>query len=302
MVNPKSADGAGEPRAAQGTRKLAPGLYLVATPIGTARDITLRALDILRDADLLAAEDTRSLRRLMEIHGIDLAGRTLISYHDHNGERARPGLLAALGQGKSVAYAAEAGTPMVADPGFDLARAAREAGHAVTSAPGASAAITALLLSGLPTDRFLFAGFLPPASAKRKSALRELGDVAATLVFYESPKRIAASLKDAVEVLGGERQAAICRELTKKFEEVRRGSLAELSDRIDEMPAKGEIVLLIDRGSSVKISEIDVDSALRSALHSGSVRDAADEVAALTGLKRRAVYQRALQIAREEGG
>ncbi|MDX1786393.1 MAG: 16S rRNA (cytidine(1402)-2'-O)-methyltransferase, partial [Roseovarius sp.] len=195
-------------------RKLEPGLYLVATPIGTARDITLRTLDILASADVIAAEDTRSLRKLMDIHGIALGERPLLAYHDHNGARMRPRLMEALQAGKSVVYASEAGTPMVADPGFDLARAAIAEGLPLISAPGPSAVITALTLSGLPTDRFLFAGFLPNTSSQRKTALAALADVPATLVFYESPKRVAAMLRDAAAVLGGTRRAALARELT----------------------------------------------------------------------------------------
>ena len=175
----------------------------MATPIGTARDITLRALDILAAADVLVAEDTRSLRRLMEIHGVKPGDRPLLAYHDHNGGRMRPRIMAELAAGKSVVYASEAGTPMIADPGYDLVRAARDEGFDVTSAPGPSAVITALTLAGLPTDRFLFAGFLPNAKSQRKSALTELAGVPATLVFYESPKRVAAMLRDAAEVLGG---------------------------------------------------------------------------------------------------
>ncbi|MDQ2092144.1 16S rRNA (cytidine(1402)-2'-O)-methyltransferase [Marimonas arenosa] len=280
---------------------LAPGLWLVATPIGAARDITLRALDILAVADVLAAEDTRSLRRLMEIHGLALSGRPLIAYHEHSGEKVRAKLLQALAEGKSVAYAPEAGTAMISDPGFDLARAARAAGHAVHAAPGASAAITALTLSGLPTDRFLFAGFLPATGAKRKTALAELADVPATLIFYESPRRIAATLKDAAEVLGGARRAALCRELTKKFEEVVSGTLDELAEHAAAKVLKGEIVFLVDRGSSLKIKEIDVDSAIRDALRTESVRDAADRVARETGRKRREIYQRALVLVKEDG-
>ena len=277
------------------------GLYLVATPIGAARDITLHALDILAGADVLAAEDTRSLRRLMEIHGIALGGRPLVAYHDHSGEKVRARLLQAMAEGKSVAYAPEAGTAMVSDPGFDLAREARAAGHAVHSAPGASAAITALTLSGLPTDRFLFAGFLPATGSKRKTALGELAAVPATLVFYESPHRIAEALADAAAVLGGTRPAAICRELTKKFEEVLTGTLDELAAVAAERGLKGEIVFLVARGDSPNIREIDVDSALAVALRTDSVRDAADRVARETGLKRRDVYQRALQLSKEAG-
>ena len=278
---------------------MTPGLYLVATPIGNARDITLRTLDILRGADVLAAEDTRSLRRLMEIHGIPLGERPLVAYHDHNGARARPRLLAALEAGQSVAYASEAGTPMISDPGFDLARAAQEAGFAVTSAPGASAAITALTLAGLPTDRFLFAGFLPNAAGARKKALRDLAGVGATLVFYESPKRLEAMLRDSQEVLG-DRPAAVCRELTKKFEEVRRGNLSELASHFAANPARGEIVVLIGKGDSMSVREIDIESEVRTALATMSVRDAADMVSARLGVKRRPVYQLAMRLAAEQ--
>nr|WP_137699712.1 16S rRNA (cytidine(1402)-2'-O)-methyltransferase [Marimonas lutisalis] len=285
-MNPKSSD-------------LEPGLYLVAVPIGTARDITLRALDILASADVIAAEDTRSTRRLMEIHGVALGDRPLVAYHDHNGERMRPRLLAWLEEGKSVAYASEAGTPMVADPGFDLARAARAAGIAVTTAPGPSAVITALTLSGLPTDRFLFAGFLPNSTGKRKSALRELADVPATLVFYESPKRTAAALADMAAELGSERPAAICRELTKKFEEILTGTLSELAEQAAVRPPKGEVVLVVGRGDSLNVSEIDVGLRLKEVMPGRSLRDAADIVAAETGMKRRDVYQKALALSRD---
>ncbi|MHA7850724.1 16S rRNA (cytidine(1402)-2'-O)-methyltransferase [Roseovarius sp.] len=287
MVNPKR-------------QALAPGLYLVATPIGTARDITLRTLDILASADVIAAEDTRSLRKLMDIHGIALADRPLVSYHDHNGERVRPRLMRALEEGKSVVYASEAGTPMVADPGFDLARSAVEGGYQLISAPGPSAVITALTVAGLPTDHFFFAGFLPNASGKRKTALETLAEVPGTLVFYESPKRVAAMLRDAATVLGGERQAAVCRELTKKFEEVLRGTLDDLATLCSERPLKGEIVVLVDRGRLPKIREFDLDERLMAVLSEHSVRDAADMVAAELGLKRRQVYQRALELDRQQ--
>ena len=276
--------------------KLPPGLYLIATPIGTARDITLRALDILASADVLAAEDTRSLRKLMEIHGVALGDRPLVAYHDHNGDKARPRLLGALAAGKSVAYASEAGTPMVADPGFDLGRAVVEAGHALVSAPGPSAVITALTLAGLPTDQFHFAGFLPNTASRRKTALTALAQVPGTLVFYESPKRIAAMLADAVDILGAERHAVVARELTKKFEEILRGTLAELSADCAARTLKGECVVLIDRGHSPAVSEADVEQKLRAALETMSVRDAADRVSAELGMKRRQVYQLALKL------
>lgn len=278
---------------------LQPGLYLIATPIGTARDITLRALDILGSADVLVAEDTRSLRKLMDIHGVALRDRPMLSYHDHNGAQMRPRILALLDEGKSVVYASEAGTPMVADPGFDLARAARADGHAVVSAPGPSAVIMALTIGGLPTDRFFFNGFLPNSSGQRKNALRELKDVPGTLVFYESPKRIAAMLRDAAEVLGPNRPGAVCRELTKKFEEVIRGTLAELAQTCAERDLKGEIVVLIDRPGLPDVSEADVETLLRTELAESSVRDAADKVSAQTGLPRRQVYQLALKLDRD---
>ncbi|MDG1129222.1 MAG: 16S rRNA (cytidine(1402)-2'-O)-methyltransferase [Paracoccaceae bacterium] len=280
--------------------KLSPGLYLVSTPIGSARDITLRALDVLASADVLAAEDTRTLRKLMEIHGIPLGDRQVLAYHDHNGAQMRPRLLEQMAQGRSLAYASEAGTPMVADPGFDLARAAREAGIAVTAAPGASAVITALTIGGLPTDRFFFAGFLPNSASQRKTALRRYADIPGTLVFYESPKRIAAMLRDCAEVLGADRKAALCRELTKKFEEVISGTLQEIGDVCAERTLKGEMVVLIERKSSENIRESDVDLMLKEALKDKSVRDAADEVSARTGLARRQVYQMALKLEQGE--
>jgi 16S rRNA (cytidine1402-2'-O)-methyltransferase len=282
------------------TGKPAPGLTLVAVPIGAARDITLHALDVLREADVLAAEDTRSLRRLMEIHGIPLNDRPMVAYHDHNGDAARPRLLAAMAAGQSVAYASEAGTPLIADPGYDLARAAREAGHGVTTAPGVSAVITALSLAGMATDRFLFGGFLPNQTKARRDALAELGAVPATLVFYESPKRLDKFLRDAAEVLGAEREAAVCRELTKKFEEVRRGSLASLAEEIAATPVKGEIVVLIARAEKADVSEKFVIDALEREREGGaSVKDAAAKVAQDTGWPRRKVYQLALSLDRD---
>ncbi|MGR3614749.1 MAG: 16S rRNA (cytidine(1402)-2'-O)-methyltransferase [Paracoccaceae bacterium] len=277
---------------------MAPGLYFVATPIGTARDITLRALDVLASADVLAAEDTRSMRRLMEIHGVPLEGRQVLSYHDHSGAGARGALLRALEEGKSVAYASEAGMPLIADPGYDLSRDAAAAGHAVTCAPGASAVLTALTLAGLPTDAFFFAGFLPNASSARRKRLEELKPVPGTLAFYESPKRLAASLGDMATVLG-DRPAAVCRELTKKFEETWRGSLTELATLISENPVKGEVVVLVDRMRSEAVKDSDIESDLKSALTDHSVRDAADIVSRMHDLPRRKVYQMALQLAKD---
>ena len=278
------------------TREIAPGLYLVATPLGNARDITLRALDLLAGADVLAAEDTRSLRRLMDIHGVPLGDRPLVAYHDHNGDRARPRLMAALEAGQSVVYASEAGTPLISDPGFDLMRAALEAGYACTTAPGATAAVAALTLSGLPSDRFLFAGFLPNSAGKRKKVLAELASVPATLIFYESPKRLGAMLRDAAEVLGADRAAVVCRELTKKFEERCAGTLLDLSSKYGAETPKGEIVVVIDRGGDVQTDQATLDDALREALTRGSVKDAAREVSDAFGISRREAYQRAMGL------
>ena len=276
------------------------GLYFLATPIGTARDITLRALDILASADVLAAEDTRSLRKLMDIHGIALEGRTLLSYHDHNGEGQRPRLLRALEEGKSVAYASEAGTPLIADPGYQLGRVVADAGHLVTSAPGPSAVLAALAVSGLATDSFFFAGFAPSAKGARQSYLRSLAEVPGTLVFYESPNRVEKSLADMVEVFGPDREAVMARELTKKFEEVRRAPLSELVAEMAGRSLKGEVVLLVARGEKTQIDENALQDMLKSALQQGSVKDAVATVVEATGAKRREVYQMALKLGQQE--
>ncbi len=278
---------------------LSPGLYFVATPIGAARDITLRALDILASADVLAAEDTRTLKRLMQIHGVPVGARQIIAYHDHNGARVRPKLLAVLAGGKTVAYASEAGSPLIADPGFVLAKEVRAAGIDVFAAPGPSAVIAGLTVSGLPTDRFMFAGFPPTGKSARTKWLRELREVNATLVFYESPKRLSRTLAEMADILGAEREAAICRELTKKFEEVRRGPLNELAAAVSDAPVKGEVVLVIDRLRKSGDSG-SLDDRLAAALTEMSVKDAAAFVAEELSLKRRLVYQRALELRGEE--
>lgn len=282
-------------KATPGARPLAAGLHLVSTPIGTARDITLRALDTLAAADVLAAEDTRTLRHLMEIHGIALNGRPLVAYHGHNAAQALPRLLAAIAEGKSVAYASEAGTPLISDPGFELAREVAARGLPLTAAPGASAVICALTVAGLPTDRFLFAGFPPAAKGARETFLRELAPVRATLVLYESPKRVKELLGNLLQILGAERQAAVCRELTKRFEEVTRGTLAELAAEFAEREVKGEVVVVIDRGAEAVADAGTVDAALDRALQAMSVKDAAAAVAEAFGLARKDVYRMALE-------
>lgn len=274
---------------------LAPGLYFVATPLGNARDITLRTLDILRDADVLAAEDTRSLKRLMEIHGVPLGGRRIVAYHDHNGPVERPKLLARLVEGRSVAYASEAGTPLVADPGYALARDAIAAGHPVFAAPGPTAAVAALTVSGLPTDRFLFAGFPPHAKGARRSWLEDLAPVPATLVLYESPNRLAQTLADCAEVLGSDRPAAVCRELTKKFEEVVRGPLGALAQSYAEAKVKGEIAICIGKGER-KVDAATLEAELREAMTSMKLKAAAAEVAERHGVSKRDLYQLGLEL------
>lgn len=276
--------------------ELAPGLYFVGVPIGTARDITLRALDTLASADLLAAEDTRSLRRLMEIHGVPLDGRKVLALHDHSGTSVQERLIAAIREGKSVAYASEAGMPLIADPGFELSRAAAEAGVMQTCAPGPSAVLTALALGALPTDAFFFAGFLPNSKSARIAALEKLRDVPGTLVFYESPKRLGAMLRDAATALGAGRKAAMCRELTKKFEEIQRDTLENLAELYQAKAPKGEVVVLIDRSRSDSVNHLDLETDLQRALTDMSMRDAVDLVAQAHGLPRRQVYQAALAL------
>jgi 16S rRNA (cytidine1402-2'-O)-methyltransferase len=277
-----------------------PGLHFVATPIGAARDITLRALDILAGAEVLAAEDTRTLRHLMEIHGIAVGDRHILSYHDHNGAAVRPRILAALAEGRSVAYASEAGTPLVADPGYQLARSAIAAGHKVLAAPGPSAVLAALTVSGLPTDRFVFAGFPPAGAGDRKRFLEELATTSATVILYESPKRVGKLLGELVQSFGDERQAAVCRELTKRFEEVSRGTLGVLAAQFAGQSVKGEIVVVIDRSVALVADPRAVETAMRAALLTGSVKDAAAEVARACGMARRDAYALALKLAAGE--
>jgi len=274
---------------------LDPGLYFVATPLGNARDITLRALDILQNASVLAAEDTRTLRRLMEIHGVPLDGRRIVAYHDHSGNRDRAGLIAALRDGKSVAYASEAGTPLVADPGFALSRAAIEAGQTVFPVPGPSAVLAALTASGLPSDRFTFAGFPPSAAGARRKFLEKLSDQAGTIILYESARRLGATLAAASETLGPDREAAVCRELTKKFEEVQRGTLDALAAHYSDTPPKGEIVICIGEGSTT-VDPAELEAALRKAMKTQSLKDAAREVADRFGVSRRDLYQLGLNL------
>lgn len=284
---------------ARANANFAPGLYLIATPIGAARDITLRALDLLAGCDILVAEDTRSLRRLMEIHGVALGGRKIFAYHDHNGAQMRPRLLAALQKGKSVLYASEAGTPLVADPGFQLARSVIAEGHEVIAAPGPSAMLAALMVAGLPSDRFCFMGFAPAHAGARRKYLEEAASIPATLIFYESPKRINRFLDELCEILGRDREAALCRELTKKHEEIIRMPLGHMAEALSNRALRGEIVLVIDRGEKQIADARSLDEALGAALETMRLKDAVAQVASDLDLPRRQVYQAAL--AKEKG-
>ncbi len=271
-----------------------PGLCIVATPIGNAADITLRALEVLRNADAIACEDTRVTGKLLAMHG--LSGR-LIAYHDHNAERVRPQIMERLERGETVALVSDAGTPLVSDPGYRLVRECVARGIRVTPLPGASALLAALAVAGLPTDRFLFAGFLPAKVAARRAMLAGLASVPATLVFYELPHRLAAALADMADALGA-RDAAVARELTKLYEEVRRGTLAELAAAYADAPTpKGEIVVIVGPPPAELPPDADtLDRALRTALSQSSLRDAVASVVRETGLPRGDVYARALEL------
>ncbi len=269
-----------------------PGLYLVATPIGNLGDITLRALETLAGADVLACEDTRVTRVLLDRYGIQ---NRPYAYHEHNADEAGPRLLAALEQGKSVALVSDAGTPLVSDPGYRLAQSAIEAGYRVIPIPGASAPLAALVGSGLPNDAFLFAGFLPTKDKARRDRLSEFAAAPATLMFFESPHRIGATLIAAADVLGGDRQASVCRELTKTYEEFRRGTLAELAAHYAEVDnVKGEIVLVVGPPPERPVEQADVDAILADLSQSMPTAKAAAEAARMTGLPRKELYQRLL--------
>jgi 16S rRNA (cytidine1402-2'-O)-methyltransferase len=272
---------------------LAAGLYVVATPIGNLRDITLRALDVLAAADLVLAEDTRVAGKLLSAYGLSAK---LERYDEHGAERTRPRAMAALAEGKAVALISDAGTPLVSDPGYKLVREAAAEGFAVFPIPGASALLAGLSAGGLPTDRFLFAGFPPPKSAARRTFLEELAPIRATLVFFEGGSRLAASLADMAAVLGGEREAVVCRELTKLYETFYRGPLADLAADPKLDAPKGEIVILVGPGREAEASATDVDAALTDALARLRPAEAAAEVAKALGLPRREVYQRAMAL------
>jgi 16S rRNA (cytidine1402-2'-O)-methyltransferase len=277
--------------------RLGAGLYLVATPIGNLADITLRALETLAGADVIACEDTRITRRLTERYAISAE---LTPYHEHNAAAARPKLLRRLAEGKAVALVSDAGTPLISDPGFKLVREACAAGFAVTALPGPSSVLAALTLAGLPTDRFHFAGFLPPKQTARRTRLAELARIDATLVLFESGSRVQETVADLAALMGS-REAAICRELTKLHEEVLRSSLAELAGRAGQLETRGEFVLVIGPpdADAQAMSADSLDQLLRDGLAHSSLKDAVAEAVALSGRPRREIYARALELARD---
>ena len=271
-------------------QSLPPGLYIVATPIGNLGDLSPRAATVLSHADVLCVEDSRVTGKLLNHLGVK---RGMTNYHDHNADAVRPGLIARMGS-ESVALASDAGTPLISDPGYKLVRDARAAGHNVVTVPGPCAAIAGLTLAGLPTDRFLFMGFLPNKAKARSDTIAEVANMRATLVFYESGPRLGAALAALAEGLG-DREAAVAREVTKAYEECVTGTLAELAARYADAPPKGEIVVMVGPPGATTVV-IDPDTALVEAMSRLSLGKAASEVADATGLDRRTLYARALEL------
>jgi 16S rRNA (cytidine1402-2'-O)-methyltransferase len=280
--------------------KPVPGLYLVATPIGNLGDITLRALETLAGVDIIACEDTRITRRLTERYAI---AAELKPYHEHNAALARPKILERLAQGASIALVSDAGTPLISDPGFKLVREVCAAGHAVIAVPGPSSVLTALSVAALPTDRFFFEGFLPAKEHARRTRLAELARIDATLVMFESGNRVQDTLADLAGIMGG-RDAAICRELTKVHEDVKRAPIAELARTADRLETRGEFVLVVGppQAGAQLMDEGELDDLLRASLAHDSVKDAVTHAVELSGRPRRAVYARALELAKEIRG
>nr|WP_225704023.1 16S rRNA (cytidine(1402)-2'-O)-methyltransferase [Bradyrhizobium cenepequi] len=277
-----------------------PGLYLVATPIGNLADITLRALETLAGVDLIACEDTRITRRLTERYAITAE---LTPYHEHNAAQARPKILQRLAERAAVALVSDAGTPLISDPGFKLVREACAAGHQVIAVPGASSVLTALAVAALPTDRFFFEGFLPAKEQARRTRLVELARIDATLVLFESGNRVQETLADLAAIMAG-RDAAICRELTKLHEEIRRAPITELAAEKDALETRGEFVLVIGPppADAQAMGQDQLDELLRTSLQRDSVKDAVAHAVELSGRPRREVYARALELAKEMRG
>ncbi len=277
------------------SEKPASGLYIAATPIGNLADVTIRVIETMAGADLIACEDRRVTARLLARHNITTP---TVSYHDHNAAKVRPGLIRRLQEGQVIVLVSDAGTPLISDPGYRLVNAARAAAVPVTALPGASSVLGALMVAGLPTDRFLFVGFLPTKAGQRRRGLAEIAVIPATLVIFESARRLASSLGDMATALGGDREAAIVRELTKLHEEVRRGSLGDLGRHYAEAgPPKGEVVIVVAPPPVRPAAAADIDAALRQALAQSSLSSAAAAVAAAFGIPRRQAYRRALALA-----
>lgn len=277
----------------QDNQPISAGLWLVATPIGNAADISARALEVLTKADRVACEDTRMTAKLLSLHGLK---RPLIPYHDHTSDKDRDQIIRHLKNGESVALVSDAGTPLVSDPGYKLVRACIEEGLSVTAVPGPSSVLTALQLSGLPSDRFMFAGFIPNKQGARQAFFEELKNIPATLILMESAKRLEKSLTVMADILGP-REAAVTRELTKMFEEVRRGTLDKLAGHYGEAgPPKGEVTMVIAPPLVKKASTEDLDRYLIEALETQSVKEAAKSVSAALDLPKKQVYSRALAL------
>jgi 16S rRNA (cytidine1402-2'-O)-methyltransferase len=277
-------------------QRLAPGLYIVATPIGNLADLTARAADVLARVDAIAVEDSRVTAKLLRHIG---ARVPMLPYHDHNGDRVRPGLVARMAR-EAIALVSDAGTPLISDPGYKLVRDARAAGANIVTLPGPCAAVAALTLAGLPTDRFLFLGFLPSKAKARADAIEEVAKIRASLVLYESGPRLAATLTALGEGLG-DRDAAVAREISKAYEECVTGTLGELAARYADAPPKGEIVIVVGPpGEAAAPAEADVDALLAEALTRLSAAKAAGEVAKAMGLRKNDLYDRALALKAQE--
>lgn len=297
MQEKPDADSEGE----EPPSRLPPGLYVVATPIGHARDITLRALDVLRAADALAAEDTRVVRRLLGIHGIPLGGRRPISYNDQSDEAKRSLIVGLLSEGQSVALVSDAGTPLVADPGLKLVQAAIARGIPIRPVPGPSAALASLTASGLPGDRFLFVGFLPKKSARKGRAIALLRDADATMIFFERPSRLCGTLRAMSTEFGSGREAAVCRELTKMFEEVRRGTLEELAAECEDSSLKGECVIVVAGCDAALPGLGDFEHELAERMRSSTLKEAVASVSEEFAVSRSEVYRAALRLKERSG-
>ena len=277
-------------------KSLDPGLYIVSIPIGRARDITLNGLDVLASADIIVAEDTRMIKKLLNIYSIPLSGLKLISYHDHNAKKQIPKLLDFLELGSRVAFVSDAGTPLISDPGYLLVKEIAKKGFLVTSAPGPSAVLAALTVSGLPTDKFMFCGFLPNQKTARSKYIMSCNIPATTLIFFETSNRIIACLDDMISQFGTEREIVVCRELTKKFETIYRGSAIQVREQLNKDTIKGEIVLLISPGVAEKSNIDEIERSLIKLMDSHSLKESVQIVATNFNVSKKTIYQMALKL------